>query len=217
MWIIIYKLILNLSAVRGTHKVPGQPSPAGHHIIGSRFTVNGSWLWNQSVSLLPHKLWKQKRRGSMYLSALIPDDRPSHCPLIRISNESLPTPADIYTYTTAIAFPEWRNNGTTDLWIHGLLPSHIYTKSVHLSWGVHLIIYIKGNDSRRRDIKSTHVDVSVALPLYQVSKLRSLMIQTVTLRKRPFETGRTTGLRSRSIDVSLTYPPSHGQAFREQR
>ena len=26
--------------------------------------------------------------------------------------------------------------------------------------GVHLIIYIKGNDSRRRDIKSTHVDVS---------------------------------------------------------
>jgi hypothetical protein len=27
----IYKLILNLSAVRGTHKVPGQPSPAGHH------------------------------------------------------------------------------------------------------------------------------------------------------------------------------------------
>ena len=150
MWIIIYKLILNLSAVRGTHKVPGQPSPAGHHIIGSRFTVNGSWLWNQSVSLLPHKLWKQKRRGSKYLSALIPDFRPSHCPYMRISNLKPAHASDyIYTYTTAWSIPEWRNERTTDIWIHGLLPSHIYTKSVHLSWGVHLIIYIKGNDSRR--------------------------------------------------------------------
>ena len=34
----------------------------------------------------------------MYLSALIPTTRPSHCPYMRISNESLPTPADnIYT------------------------------------------------------------------------------------------------------------------------
>ena len=66
----------------------------------------------------------------------------------------------LYIHTTAWSIPEWRNYGTTDIWIHGLLPSHIYTKSVHLSWGVHLIIYIKGNDSRRRDIKSTHVDVS---------------------------------------------------------
>ena len=29
---------------------------------------------------------KQKRRGSMYLSALIPNDRLLHCPLMRISN-----------------------------------------------------------------------------------------------------------------------------------
>ena len=48
-------------------------------------------------------------------------------------------------------------------------------------------------------------------------KLRSLVEQTVTLRKRPFETGRTTALRSRSIDVVLTCPPSHEQAFRVQR
>ena len=63
----------------------------------------------------------------MYLSALIPDDRPSHCPLIRISNESLPTPADIYTYTTAIA-----------------IPNTYIRKERAPSWGVHLIIYIKG-------------------------------------------------------------------------
>ena len=53
----------------------------------------------------------------------------------------------------------------------------------------------------RGDIKSTHVDVSVALPPYLDSNLRDLMIQTGNVRKRPFETGRTTALGSRSIDV----------------
>ena len=127
-----------------------------------RGTHKGAWpalpCWPFTFAI---KLWKQKRRGSMYPSALIPTVRPSHCPLMRISNVKPAHASDyIYTYTTAWSIPEWRNERTTDIWIHGLLPSHIYTKSVHLSWGVHLIIYIKGNDSRRRDIKSTHVDVS---------------------------------------------------------
>ena len=135
---------------------------------------------------LPHKLWKQKRRGSKYLSALIPDFRPSHCPYMRISNESLPTPVDIYTYTTAWSIPEWRNERTTDIWIHGLLPSHIYTKSVHLSWGVHLIIYIKGNDSRRRDIKSTHVDVSCCTTAAYRFKFAKFEITDSNVKKTSF-------------------------------
>ena len=55
-------------------------------------------------------------------------------------------------------------------------------------------------------------DVSVASPLYLDSNLRSLTTQTVTFRKRPFETGRTTGLRSRSTKL-FCHPPSPGQVY----
>ena len=36
-------MILNLSAVRGTHKVPGQPSPAGHHIHNQIMETKKTW------------------------------------------------------------------------------------------------------------------------------------------------------------------------------
>ena len=123
-------MILNLSARDRHTKVPGQPSPAGHliHI----------WLW---LLPLPPKFWKQKRRGSMYLSALIPTVRPSHCPLMRISNESLPTPAIIYTHTTAMVIPGYTYPRNPPL-------GYIRKERAPLK-GVHLIIYIKGNDSRR--------------------------------------------------------------------
>ena len=92
----------------------------------------------------------------MYLSALIPILRPSHCPYLRISNESLPTPADnIYTYTTAIVIPGYTYPRNPPL-------GYIRKERAPLK-GVHLIIYIKGNDSRRRDIKSTHVDASCCI------------------------------------------------------
>ena len=85
----------------------------------------------------------------MYLSAPIPVFRPSHCPFIRISNESLPTPADnIYTYTTAWSSlnDELRNHG----FMNPRTPSFAYIcKERAPLKGVHLIIYIKGNDSRR--------------------------------------------------------------------
>ena len=52
---------------------------------------------------------------------------------------------------------EWKNHG----YMNPRTPSFAYIcKERAPLKGVHLIIYIKGNDSRRRDIKSTHVDVS---------------------------------------------------------
>ena len=93
---------------------------------------------------------------------------------------------------------------------------YIHKESMAIA-GIHLIIYIRRELWPQGDIKSTHADVSVALPLSLDSKLRSLIVQTGNVRKRPFETGRTTALGSRSIDVVLTCPPSHEQAFRVQR
>ena len=76
---------------------------------------------------------------------------------------------------------------------------------------VHLIIYIKESDVG--DIKITHANVSVALPLYEDSNLRDLILQTGNVRKRPFETGPTNGLVSLSIDVVYLRPPTRGQAL----
>ena len=61
-------------------------------------------------------------------SALIPTTRPSHCPHVRISNESLPTSAVIYAYTTTNVEP---NNGI-DGYTYPLHP--IYAKIVHPYW-----------------------------------------------------------------------------------
>ena len=73
-------------------------------------------------------------------SALIPEVRLSHCPLVRISNESLPTSAEIYAYTTANVVPP----ETAHLWIHVSNAAYIRKDSTPMLRGVHLIIYIKG-------------------------------------------------------------------------
>jgi hypothetical protein len=49
--------------------------------------------------------------------------------------------------------------------------------------------------------KSSNVDVSVASPLFQDSNLRDLIVQTGNVKKTSLETGRTTGLRSRSTKL----------------
>ena len=146
MWIIIYKLILNLSAVRGTHEVPGQPSPAGHH-IHIRCLKADVWLISTPQST---QIMETKKTWEYVSLRAYPWFQAFALPLYEDKQRKPAHASDyIYTYTTAWSIPEWRNERTTDIWIHGLLPSHIYAKSVHLSWGVHLIIYIKGNDSRR--------------------------------------------------------------------
>lgn len=63
--------------------------------------------------------------------------------------------------------------------------------------GYTLIIY-SGIVCRRGSI-IRYVDVSVALPLYQDQSCEVWLYRQITYRKRLLETGRTTGLGSRSI------------------
>lgn len=46
-------------------------------------------------ALIISLVWKQKRHGSFLLSP-IPDLRPSHCPLSRISNAASPRQVNLY-------------------------------------------------------------------------------------------------------------------------
>ena len=63
------------------------------------------------------------------------------------------------------------------------------------------------------NITFTHADASVASPLYEDSNLRDLITTDSNVRKRPFETGRTTGLRSLpSMSIFTAYPLS-GRLF----
>ena len=77
----------------------------------------------------------------MYLSALIPVFRPSHCPQSRISNMKPAHASDLYIHTTAIIIPGYTYPRNPSL-------GYIRKERAPLK-GVHLIIYIKGNDSRR--------------------------------------------------------------------
>ena len=52
--------------------------------------------------------------------------------------------------------------------------------------GVHLIIYIKGNDSRRRDIKSTHVDVSRCITAASRFKVAKFEVTDSNVKKTSF-------------------------------
>ena len=63
--------------------------------------------------------------------------------------------------------------------------------------GYTLFIYIYNRIIRRRNIKSPHANVPcciTAVSRFKVAKFENH--RQVTFRKRPFETGRTTGLRS---------------------
>ena len=53
----------------------------------------------------------------------------------------------------------------------------------------------------------------VASPLYTDSNLRDLIEQTGNVRKRPFETGRTTGLRSLPSMSNMKSRPHSGRLF----
>ena len=150
MWINkIYKLILNLSAVRGTHKVPGQPSPAGHHIHIRCLKADVWCLINQHSAIYTN--YGNKKDVGESFSVPIPSIRLSHCPFVRISNWKPAHAVIIYAYTTAWHTP----NNTAVRYIYNIpinTQLHIYTTmSVYLFLGIHLIIYIKrGNDCRRK-------------------------------------------------------------------
>ena len=87
----------------------------------------------------------------------------------------------------------------------------IYAKTVHPQNGVHLIIYIKGKLAAGRYKINPRERFLLHHRCIKIQICEVWLAQTVTFRKRPFETGRTTALRSRSIDVLLC-PPTRGQA-----
>ena len=84
-------------------------------------------------------IWNKKDVG-VCISVLIPDDRPSHCPLIRISNvEACPRQDDIYTPRHGIPY----EYGFTSTRVHRMPTSdYIYAKRVHPSvWSTPYYIY----------------------------------------------------------------------------
>ena len=66
-------MLINKYFVNYTIRPFGQRSPAGRHFIN---------ILTMELFRYGHK----KRRGSKFLTAPIPKIRPSHCPLVRISN-----------------------------------------------------------------------------------------------------------------------------------
>ena len=81
----------------------------------------------------------------MSLRVLIPDDRPSHCPYMRISNVKPAHASDDISIHHGAVNPGWY--GFTNLRTYGSRDSvlRIYTQRKHTHcWGVHLIIYTKG-------------------------------------------------------------------------
>ena len=73
-------------------------------------------------------------------------------------------------------------------------PRRIYTKTHSTKGELHLINIYKGRGRWEYNIHPR--ERFVASPLQVDSNLRDLILQTGNVRKRPFETGRTTGLRS---------------------
>ena len=102
------------------------------------------------------KLMETKKDvGVMSLSAPIPSFRPSHCPQIRISNVK---PAHV----------------ERNIYIPETGAFYICKDSIPIT-SIHLIILKQHVQGR---YKSTHVDASVASPLYLDSNLRDLSEQT---------------------------------------
>ena len=144
-------MILNLSAVRGTHKVPGQPSPAGHQCP----------------------------------SALIPKIRPSHCPQVRISNVKPAHASDnIYTPRPGQSL----NDGMKEPRIYESMDSflRIYMQRACTFVGCTPYYIYKGDDSRRRDIKSTHVDVSRCITAVLGFKVAKFDLTDSNVKKTSF-------------------------------
>ena len=78
------------------------------------------------LSELTQKTMETKKTWEYVSRVLIPAVRPSHCPLMKISNVK---PA----------------HASDDISIHhGVVPIYTLIEHTHC-WGVHLIIYIKGN------------------------------------------------------------------------
>ena len=117
------------------------------------------WRLAASFKILETK----KDVGVMSLSAPIPSFRPSHCPQIRISNVK---PAHV----------------ERNIFIPETGAFYICKDSIPIT-SIHLIILKEHVQGR---YKSTHVDASVASPLYLDSKLRSLKLQTGNVKKTSF-------------------------------
>ena len=100
----------------------------------------------------------------MYLSALIPIFRLSHCPYIKDKQlEACPRQQIIYTHTLRPG--QSLNDGMKEPRIYESTDSflRIYMQRACTFVGCTPYYIYKGNDSRRRDIKSTHVDASCCI------------------------------------------------------
>ena len=159
----------------------------------NRVSASCSPCWSSLALTLkngtaPNGTDTKKDVGVKFLSAPIPGIRLSHCPFIRISNVK---PAHAEWYTN----PLRPDN-----------PKRIYTK-IHSTYGELHLIYIY-KERGRGEYEIHPRERFVASPLlcrFKVAKFDQH--RQVTCWKRPFETGRTTGLRS--LPSMSILPPAH--------
>ena len=141
---------------------------------------------------------RNKKDVGVCLSALISKIRLSHCLQEKISNVKT---AHVRRYTyTHYHLTQFTHN-------------HIRKDSTHK--GTPYYIY-KGNKSGVGIQLSTHADALCCITAVLGFKVATFDLTDSNVRKRPFETGRTTALGSRSIDV-LMRPSTRGQAGNRTR
>ncbi len=125
---------------------------------GKAHEVSSSQCSPLTVTLLTFLMWKlqpsftkgyKKRRGSIVSLAPIPFTRPSHCPLIRISNAKQPTFWNINIHYGTIV---------PNIYIRRQPPRREYT-----------LLYIKGNS--RRNINITYANVFCCITAVSRSKV----------------------------------------------
>jgi len=88
------------------------------------------------------KTYGNKKDVGVSSSVLIPAVRPSHCPLMRISNvKPAHVSRDIYAYTAANVASPIEDETELRMPIHALLPP-IYAKTVHPSEMGYTLLYI---------------------------------------------------------------------------
>ena len=125
-------MILNLSAVRGTHKVPGQPSPAGHH---SHLAM--------AVCLYHTNYGNKKDVGSKFLRAY-PSVQALALPPSKDKQLKACPRRDYICIHHGMTHPK-QHSCTVHIQYTYYTQLHIYTTmSVYLFLGIHLIIYKKG-------------------------------------------------------------------------
>ena len=152
-----------------------------------------------------HKIMETKKTWEYVSSRAYPIAQALALPLLKDKQRQACPRQRWYIHTTA-QDSQGNDNGNEDHY------HFIYAKRVSPLLAYTLLYIIKGNWPQG-DIKSTHVDALCCITAVSRFKFARFEQTDSNVRKRPFETGRTTGQRSHSIDV-VKYPPTHGQAWK---